>query len=361
VDALFESPRITADALATAQRAVNEAVRALPNFNLFAEKRRVKLQYRGRSFTYDARSLADEIEHAFMVEVKTRAVNSGDLIAVSCERQLADGGHAGLQGQIDEHILKRCTVARKQVNVALKGAADSSGSTVVQCLQKNRKSLELVDGTFSAEIAFFEGMMGADGEAALQRMVKSILPTQAVPVELAAAKAALRALQGSGLFNFCEEGARNQVRVAASMIDDLVEGRSPQFQSRASDFLVDVKMQLQYFCRMMQGTAELVGEAAARAMVLAAKAVSDAELQLEDLAGPTRFAWLLPQADRTVVEGLRADVIAREAARQWADGDCAMGALASSSSSSAAAPKAKVKKVKAATELQAAYAMFGKS
>lgn len=360
VTSLFNNHRITADILATSQRAANTAVRALPNFKLFADKRAIKLNYRGRSFTYSCKSIADEIEHTFMVEVKTRAVNCGDLIDVSCERQLADGGHQGVQGQIDLHILNKCTAARNQVNSGLKCNADSRGSTVVQWLHKNRKNLELVDGIFSVEIAFFEGMLGADGEAALQRMAKAALPTQATAVDFAVAKASLGAVQVSGLFNFCDEGVQNQVRLVASMIEDLFEGRSPQFQNRASNFLVDVKMQLQYFCRLMQGQAELVGEAAARAMVAAARALPEEDLHLEHLAGPTRFAWLLQQADRTVVEGLRTMVLTRDVAKEFAGAAGTVVAASSSSSSSAAAPKAKAKKIKAASELEAAYAMFGK-
>lgn len=58
--------------------------------------------------------LTGEIDMAFMTELKTAAVNSGELMPAHCEPELASAGNPGKRGQISDDILGRCRAARSQ-------------------------------------------------------------------------------------------------------------------------------------------------------------------------------------------------------------------------------------------------------
>ena len=61
-------------------------------------------------------------------------------------------------------------------------------------------------------------------------------------------------MQGHAVFGFCDQEAQNQCMLAIGMVGDLVEGRSPEIGSKASDFLVEVRGRLQFFARAKKGS-----------------------------------------------------------------------------------------------------------
>jgi hypothetical protein len=94
---LFLSKAIDAASLMKAKQDLIKALVALPAINLLPDKRLVVFAYRGRDFSYRTKSLADQIDMQFMVEIKTCAVNCGDLSPILCERALAVGGGVNIQ------------------------------------------------------------------------------------------------------------------------------------------------------------------------------------------------------------------------------------------------------------------------
>jgi hypothetical protein len=94
---LFVKTTIDAATLIKAKQDLIKGLLALPAINLLPDKRLVVFAYRGREFSYRTKSLADQIDMQFMVEIKTCAVNCGDLSPILCERALAVGGLVNVQ------------------------------------------------------------------------------------------------------------------------------------------------------------------------------------------------------------------------------------------------------------------------
>jgi hypothetical protein len=279
---------------------------------------------------------------------------------VCCQILLADGGPAGLAGQMSECVLGRCRAARVQVNVGYGGMSSKKGVDVVAFLTRNRKANELTDHTFSLELQFFVGMVGKDGERALFNMVTSVMPTEAAAVSIHDVLTHVKAIQQKDVFKFCDESAQNQIITVASMLDDIDSGRCPKFAANASSWLVTIKESLKCFCRVTEGTTELVGAAAATKMAKQVLAVKNTKnMNLNALENPTKSGWLLSSNQKTAVAALRQTVIEQQKTLATVVGAASSSSKSkSTASSSKAASAASRRTPKGNTELEMAMAMF---
>jgi hypothetical protein len=224
---------------------------------------------------------------------------------------------------------------------------------------KQRKAVELVDSTFGIEVAFFQGMVGKDGERCLFQQALVALPAEKRLVDMSSALQELQILQESALYKFTEESTQNQLRTACGWLQDLESGRAPKFGSNPSEFLLKVRHALQLFCV----SGDMVGAEAAKHML---KTLVDAEGDKKTLAlceGPTRFAWLLDSSERQQLAGIRSALLDAQKTLASAAAALATGnaAASSSASSSKGAAKSAPKVPKGTSELSAALAMFGRS
>jgi hypothetical protein len=359
IDLLMKTALITATTLTTAQQMVLKKIRSVQGMEAVSDRRPINLSYRGRLFSYHTKHLADEIDMSFMAHLKSSAVNCGDLPAVCCELMLADGGPPGVPGQIAECVLGRCRAARAQVNTSYAGMSSKKGSDVVAFLTRNRKANELTDHTFTLELQFFVGMVGKDGERALFSMVSLAMPTATTAVSVGHVLQEVRAIQQKDVFKFCDESAQNQITAVANLLDDIDSGRCPKFAANASSWLVSIKESLKFFCRVTEGTTELVGAAAAKKMATQVLAVKNTKnMSLSVLENPTKYAWLLSAAQKTAVAALRQTVLEQQKtlATAVSTGSSSKGKSTASSSKAAASTSKAVRK--GATELEMAMAMF---
>ena len=356
----FAMPRVTAASLMKEQQRVIDAIRKINGMDLYDEKRKITLCYRGRDFGYQCKSLADEIDMSFMTHLKSAAVNCGDLVPVFCEMSLCDGGPRGLKGQISDDILGRCRAARVQVNRGLDGAKNKDGANVLTHLAKERKSVELTDSTFLVEIQFFTGMVGKDGEAALFSMVRNYMPGPE-PLGSKTIENVLTSVSGlasRSIYKFCDTASQNQVTTMVSLLTDLHQGRSPKFASSSSDFLVECKQAMRNFARCtltIKGKdTELVAERAVTEMAKRALQGDQATKTLADLEGPTRFGWMLSNDQRAQIAELRQKVT---------EGQRTLASAGAGAIVAVAAPKGRAKakaKASASSEISQAMAMFGR-
>lgn len=87
-------------------------------------------------------------------------------------------------------------------------------------MNKQRKHWELTDNIFTVELQFFTGMVGEDGEKALFDMVRDELPTAEIDKSLDKSMAAVKRICLKRIFNFCDEGSQNQVRIVVRLLED---------------------------------------------------------------------------------------------------------------------------------------------
>ena len=227
IELLSKFHLVNAEKLVESEQTANKRIAELPGADLIPDRRVCKLEYRGRSFSHKAKSLADEIDMRYMTVLKSMAVNAGDMDSLHCEVKLVTGGPAGAPGQISEGILGRCRAARQMANNLIGKLDNKSGPNVLRVLNRHKKALTLSDNTFWVEILFLSGLCGHDGELALQNAVLDALPEKGPVKSIAAVLLEAKLIMQSDLFSFCEEAAQANVKDITTKLQHLSEGRNP--------------------------------------------------------------------------------------------------------------------------------------
>ena len=328
----------------------------MEGINFLPEKRMTEIFYRGTPYQFKVKSIWFQVDVLYDAVIKGEAVACGDLDAMLCENDLVKTTTGGVAGKIDPVYLKPSRSVRLAVNRHIGAATEGDGLAVSDHFKAEETRYSTTDGTIVIESRFFQAMNGDAGEAMLQSKVLEVLPSNKGGRSLAGVEAALTQICGTGLYKFAGAGPQGSIKNVQLFLTDIKAGRGPAFPRNASEFLVEVKTRLAYFCTIGVGTKKLIGEEAAKHC--AAEALKKAAPTLKDLEIPVTYSWLLPRQQATQIETARKAAmpsgVSIGAAASSAQEAKRKRALEVGSASSSAKP-AKAKK----TEVEQAMSMFG--
>jgi hypothetical protein len=210
-----------------------------------------------------------------------------------------------LQG---EALVMLCPQARDTLS-RICDFQSSCSAAILEVAQSKLAMFLSIDRSWGVEIALYQAMLGKQGERVLEKEVETKLPTKVKLLSLAESIAQLAQLRCSPICRVAGTKGSDQVGGVISMLQNMLQGTSPDTELMTSPMMKKVALTLPFFATHPQ-TAEsgaepiiLVGKdaIAARLAVLTADEPSQSLDSLDWFMG---FKFLLTPEQETAIKAM---------------------------------------------------------
>lgn len=144
-------------------------------------------------------------------------------------------------------VLASAAAARTTLEEMVAANDVSSGNFLKEILLKKQGTLLTQDPSHGVEIGFLTELAGDAGRSRFQEKILATLPSQTVQLSIEEAVAKLSTLTQGQLFKYVSRDAQQDARILQDILNSLEKAMEPSNKCFASDFMLRVKAQLQWF------------------------------------------------------------------------------------------------------------------
>ena len=279
--------------------------------DLLPQRRLVTVTYRGVAFKVHVDSVYDELDKKIAAEIKSAAVNRGDLAPLLCEAALVPLDAAKASQSVDDELLTTYRLVRQQAFNLLDGQPWTSGEDLVELMVDKQLLFVQMDPSFGVDLEFFRAMSGEVGTLVLQERILQCLPSDGKQdLTLGACAEMLRNLMSSDVYRFCNASAKGSLAMVKDIIGALQMKVAPPLSlAKGNEFYEKVVASLAFFISHSPPGAQAASD------VTYGKPAVDAKFQrlldmdakkeavkLEDLAEFNMYSFLLAKNQQEKVE-----------------------------------------------------------
>ena len=218
------------------------AAEALPGAEALPKQRIAPMTvFKTRLVPVEVQSLRHEAQVRGMNIVKARALTKKTadgapvLKPMWCEQDLA-GDLDAYGGNIEEQLLTAANLCRETASGFLDETSMKSGILVEGVIETKSATLQRLDPTVCAELAWFVWMTGDGAKEELARRVRDILPKVGQKVNEKDASLRLETLKGSVLYKYAKGEAQGLVDIIAGQVSALADERLPTVKESATGY-----------------------------------------------------------------------------------------------------------------------------
>jgi hypothetical protein len=182
-----------------------------------------------------------------------------------CEDVLVPTFVSPLKGSIAESVLKPINLARHKCKAAISDSGGvGSSDTVSQLVKSKQANYMQLDKHFDLEASMVEELVGPRSVGRLKAMVLVVMPSADRDHSASQVHASLTLLQSSDSFKLSTRAAQEKTKVAMTLVQAIMESFVPNLKEASDcDFLKDVVVAMQWFCRAPPDAGRVIRGAAA--------------------------------------------------------------------------------------------------
>jgi len=308
--AFFQVPNahVTHATMVAAMKRTLDEVEKMLGFDKLPDRRVVKMLLSGRLIKVPIHGVWQHVRFQYMAIVKSVLLRERQLEKLWCEDSLIADPTAILPGVVaftfDADLVEPLQLVRQHANNLLtnKPTADS----IRTILNKRSADLVAVDDTLQLESALFFDMMGPRGQELLTLKILGVMASIDKSVKLADFHQQLGLEMDRALFDFVDDGFKNQVKNLHEVVGDMMKGGAPKLAAKATETIMRFHNQLLHFFEHA-GTdgVRVTGETAMNALLPKLAEVTT----LDNMEKYVVFAWLANSAEQILIHEKSMNII----------------------------------------------------
>lgn len=284
--------------------------------------KQVEYEYRGHKVSIVVTSPIEQYSVAVECLLRSVATDLGILPSLWCENDLV-----GERPQQTIKLAKAMVAPSEMTRHTLLDQLDVEDATsenIMRVLKEKRAFLASTDRYSKIEVAFWSSLVGEAAVSKVHELILDCLPNRETVRSLEQSHQKLTKAESSALVSFCGSALKSVVKTVHNYIRAMQSGEAPMLDNLAATdaFAANVKQRLAFFCRVTlpkskeQEEMVLLGVDAAKHLLqgLEQKQESNAQVSFADIVSVVTFKWLLTTEERTRLDRIKNECVAKSGA-----------------------------------------------